>query len=1007
MKRATRENRFFKRLISLFIATSAIFILSGMIVEFIFAAGITVDSLDDTASSGNGECTLREAIANANTDTDTSGSDCAPGSGSDVIGFAPQLAGQTITLGGTELVISSSVTLNGPGADLLAISGDNASRVFSVTTGIVQISGLTIRDGRVSTANGGGVYNSATLILDHVAVVSNTIAAGNITDGGGIFNRGTLTVTHSAVISNTNLGSNGRGGGIGNTGSGTAFLINSTVSSNRATSWGGGIFNTDSGLLTGVQSTIAHNIAITYTGGGVYNMGGPTTFKNTLLADNIDSSGDNDCDYLTALPQFAPVSLGYNLVEKVGNCTSIFTAAGDQTNKAPLIGPLADNGGETLTHALLEGSPANEKIPAGVNGCGDTFTTDQRDFLRLSDRACSIGAEEYNGIWLTLQKLADDDTPDPNQTITYTLVAALAPSGNVSVTNLVVADTLLPPGINFLGPVSAQGGSGGSVGALPVPASGYALTGGNALTVTIPVTVSIGIKGGTVITNTAAVSSAEVLVPVSASRVVTVNNVSPVAVGDTPTVLEDSGITTLTVKSNDYDLNWDDFTLTAIGATDNGGAASANGQQINYAPMGDFFGTEVFTYSVADAEFTDTAVVTVTVAAVNDAPSFSKGGDQWLLQNAGAQTVTGWATTFSTGPANESSQTLSFSLTTPAPDLFAVQPVIDSGGELTFAPNPATAGTAIVTATLRDDGGTANGGVDSFAQPFTVTVVAGDELRAIDGSTGGTLVYVNAEAGVSTTVQIPAGAVTGTVRLVYDERASAEHGPPGGFNFAGRIFALEIYEGTDLQPDYRFKTPITLTFTYDPDPASLNYADEATLELRYWNGSAWDDSGISINHDIPNHRITAVVTHLSEFALVGNAAVVGIEKRVAARSETPLPGSVVTYTLAVSNSGVFTATGVVITDALPAGMSFGAWVEQGGATFNDSDGSVRWGPGIIQPFTPITIAFTARIASSPVYSNVTITNTVEFASDNGGSGVDDAGFTTSVVFPVYLPLVLK
>lgn len=112
----------------------------------------------------------------------------------------------------------------------------------------------------------------------------------------------------------------------------------------------------------------------------------------------------------------------------------------------------------------------------------------------------------------------------------------------------------------------------------------------------------------------------------------------------------------------------------------------------------------------------------VTVQYTNAIPSFTKGADQTISEDAGAQSVPGWATAISAGEA-ESSQTLNFILGNDNPSLFAVQPAIVANGTLTYAPAANQFGTATVTVTLRDNGGTANGGVDATApQTFTITV---------------------------------------------------------------------------------------------------------------------------------------------------------------------------------------------------------------------------------------------------------------------------------------------
>ena len=113
------------------------------------------------------------------------------------------------------------------------------------------------------------------------------------------------------------------------------------------------------------------------------------------------------------------------------------------------------------------------------------------------------------------------------------------------------------------------------------------------------------------------------------------------------------------------------------------------------------------------------------MTAVNDAPSFTKGADQTAVENSGAHTVAGWATAISAGPADEAGQTLTFNVTgNTNTALFSAGPAVSSTGTLTYTLAPSVAGTATITLTLSDNGGTANGGVDTSAPPqtFTITV---------------------------------------------------------------------------------------------------------------------------------------------------------------------------------------------------------------------------------------------------------------------------------------------
>jgi CSLREA domain-containing protein len=227
-------------------ARALLTLIFGIVLALALFAGpamadtFTVDSTGDAkdADSGNGtcatsggECTLRAAIEEAN--------DLA---GADTINFAPSVSG-TITLGGTQLIISSDLDLNGPGAGTLTVDANRASRVFNITnTGDATVKGLTATGGSTTTS-GGGIFNNGTLTLD-----SSTVN-GNSTElhGAGIYNNigDTLTVTNSTISGNY-ASAGFHGGGIYN-GDGTLTLNNSTVSGNYAAFYGGGIYSsTDS-----------------------------------------------------------------------------------------------------------------------------------------------------------------------------------------------------------------------------------------------------------------------------------------------------------------------------------------------------------------------------------------------------------------------------------------------------------------------------------------------------------------------------------------------------------------------------------------------------------------------------------------------------------------------------------------------------------------------------------------------------------------------------------------
>lgn len=150
------------------------------------------------------------------------------------------------------------------------------------------------------------------------------------------------------------------------------------------------------------------------------------------------------------------------------------------------------------------------------------------------------------------------------------------------------------------------------------------------------------------------------------------------------------------------------------------------GADLVYAPDAGYAGDDGFTFTVSDGLATSApAGVAITVEPVNHAPSFVRGPNLTVVATAGPERFPGWATGISAGPPNEASQALRFVVAGDSnPGVFSQEPALSSAGDLTFAPNAASSGSTTVTLVLVDDGGTANGGVDtSPPQAFTISVV--------------------------------------------------------------------------------------------------------------------------------------------------------------------------------------------------------------------------------------------------------------------------------------------
>src|SRR5439155_281063 len=149
-------------------------------------------------------------------------------------------------------------------------------------------------------------------------------------------------------------------------------------------------------------------------------------------------------------------------------------------------------------------------------------------------------------------------------------------------------------------------------------------------------------------------------------------------------------------------------------------AANASGSAVVTLALHDDGGT-----ANAGSDTSATQAFLIVLLAVNDAPSFVAGADQTVLEDAGPQSVTGWATAISAGPADEAGQHLNFLVSNDHPELFAIQPGVAVDGTLSYTPAGNANGSALVTVALHDDGGAANGGRDtSAAQSFRIVVAA-------------------------------------------------------------------------------------------------------------------------------------------------------------------------------------------------------------------------------------------------------------------------------------------
>ena len=859
------------------------------------AATFTVNSLADTsdAAPGNGacadaggQCTLRAAIEEANAL-----------SGDDTINFSV-----TGTINLTSALPSlTNMTINGPGSGLLTVRRDTGGnyRIFLINGFIVRISGLTVTNGRTPdgtsgsvfgnpggdgagisatgtvtltdvvvtgnrTGNGGpggsstggwggsgaGIAAAGTLTLTNVTVSNNTTGNGETGNfggtggrGGGIFfNSGTLTITNSTISGNTTgngasgtaggasgggggdgggilmnggtltmtnvvvtgnntgdanfggtggqggglmtmpginstilnvtfsnnttgdggggvTGQGGRGGAVvnfgimvlknstlsgnstgtagasggdsGGTGGGLfnvseAKVINTTISGNSTNGFnapGGGIYQIGS-ALTVINSTITGNASVSHIGNGIYqstNVNGVCFIQNSIVAQNIGGP-----DTWGTFSSFGP-----NLIGNADDSTGFNPSDLKGTTAAPLnamLGPLANNGGPTQTHALLAGSPAldaGDSVRA-IDADNNALTTDQRGTGRIADSedagttaTVDIGAYEFHQ---TLDEISDKTI---NEDTTLSFVFAVG-DGGPAVTSVTATstNTTLLPNANL-----SVTGSGAvrTLQATPVANSSGATT----------ITVTANLSGGGAVQDTFQLT------------VLSVNDAPSFTKGADQTINEDAGAQTVNNWATAISAGPNEAgqTLTFNIVNDNPGlfsaapAISASGT-LTYTPAANAVGAANLTVTLSDNGGTanggqDTSApqtLKITVVTVNDPPSFTKGADQTVAEDPGFVSVPNWATNISAGPPNEFPFVEFIVTNNTNPSLFSSGPAISNSGTLTYMPALNANGSADITIVARDFDGVLNGGVNTSAsQTFKITVTAVNDAPVNNG----------------------------------------------------------------------------------------------------------------------------------------------------------------------------------------------------------------------------------------------------------------------------------
>lgn len=384
--------------------------ITDVAASFGRTAGAADDLLDDNSrvlnySSTTGDLTLDDL-------TVTGGRTTADG------GFVntTSIGGGIRFVSGGVLSITNSVVGGNSTTGRYARGGGIGTFLSTVELTGSVVSGNSTAD---LAASGGGIDADRLTVVDSKVIGNST--TGNNADGGGIRAR-YLTMTDSEVIGNSVSHDWGNGGGI-RTGYGSATLTRTLVAGNSSTGSGGGVANFP-GPVSFIDSVFSGNSTM-WTGGGIYGtsitltnstvynnearaVGGvhvvstePVWIENSILAGNSDD--DIGPDFLTS--EEVVVTINHSLIgDTTGSGISAASGIGNVLDQPALLGPLADNGGPTQSHALLPGSPAIDAGDPvfdlngldGLLGTEDDVLFDQRGigFDRVLGGRVDMGAFE-------------------------------------------------------------------------------------------------------------------------------------------------------------------------------------------------------------------------------------------------------------------------------------------------------------------------------------------------------------------------------------------------------------------------------------------------------------------------------------------------------------------------------------------------------------------------------------------------------------------------------------
>jgi CSLREA domain-containing protein len=425
-----------------------ILLVVGALLSPISPRAVRAATLSVTSTADSGPGSLRDVIASA-----------AP---NDTVTFDPTLFStpQTITLT-SPITIAKNLTIQGPGANLVALDGNNAVQIFKLSLADIVLSGLTFQHGYsqvvesttvlsvydcvfvdnegipISQAvNGKLIVNNSTFTNNHGSYsggISNNdyssaiISNSTFTNNSGAYYGGALTNSNDSIMSVSNSTFTGNtvgyyGGAIGNYSNAKLIVNNSTFINNWSLYYGGAIVNVNLSTVNINNSTFSGNNS--GNGGAIYSASSQVSINGSTISGNSSPNGGGIHSVISASPlvrlsqtivanningpmsstpnspndiRGSVISDGTNLI---GNTIgALGLVSGDLQNVNPMLGPLQNNGGATHTMALSAGSPAIDALSVCPGVVDDQRTTQRpADGDGNSSKLCDIGAYEVNAL---------------------------------------------------------------------------------------------------------------------------------------------------------------------------------------------------------------------------------------------------------------------------------------------------------------------------------------------------------------------------------------------------------------------------------------------------------------------------------------------------------------------------------------------------------------------------------------------------------------------------------